>query len=80
MLRGFDIPAFRKDILRDIKYTKDVPSIDQFWAMWLHQMSNSVRTIEMTFREVLELDGSEEAGILPMRTSPVEALLEAASA
>src|ERR1019366_9307719 len=76
ILRGFDIPAFRKDILRDIRYTKDVPSIEQFWAMWLHEMSNSLRTIEMTFREVLELDGKEEAGILPMQTSTAEALLE----
>lgn len=80
MLRGFDIPAFRKDILRDIRYTKDVPSIQQFWAMWLHEMSNSLRTIEMTFREVLELDGEEEAGILPMQTSAAEALLEASIA
>lgn len=79
MMRGFDIPAFRKDILRDIKYTKNVPSIDQFWGMWLHEMSNSLRMVEMTFREVLELDGSEEAGILPMQTSTAEALMEAAS-
>ena len=80
MLRGFDIPAFRKDILRDIRYTKDVPSIEQFWAMWLHEMSNALRTIEMTFREVLELDGNEEAGILPMQTSIADALLESAIA
>ena len=79
MLRGFDIPAFRKDILREIRYTKDVPSIEQFWAMWLHEMSNSLRTIEATFREVLALDGKEEAGILPMQTSTGEALLENAS-
>jgi hypothetical protein len=79
ILRGFDIPAFRKDILRDIRYTKDVPSIEQFWAMWLHEMSNSLRTIEMTFREVLELDGNEEAGILPMQTPSVEALLTVAT-
>jgi hypothetical protein len=80
MLRGFDIPYFRKDILREIRYTKDVPSIGQFWAMWLHELGNSLRAIEMTFREVLELDGKEEAGILPMQTSTAEALLGAASA
>ncbi|HXE62153.1 MAG TPA: hypothetical protein VN519_01360 [Bryobacteraceae bacterium] len=80
MMRGFDIPSFRKDILREIRYTKDVPSIEQFWANWLQEMSNAVRAVEMTFREVLELDGKEEAGILPMQTSTAEALLEAASA
>lgn len=80
MLRGFDIPAFRKDILRDIKYTRQVPSIDQFWGSWLHEMGNAVRTIEATFRELLSLDGSEEAGILPMKTQTTEALLEPVSA
>jgi len=76
MIRGFDLSSFRKDILRDIKYTKQVPSIDQFWANWLHEMTNAVRTVEMTFRELLGLDGNEEAGILPMQTSTTEALLE----
>jgi hypothetical protein len=68
MLRGFDIPAFRKDIQREIRKTKQVPSIEQFWSNWLHEMSNAVRTIEATFREVLDIDGDVQAGILPMRT------------
>jgi hypothetical protein len=80
IMRGFDIPSFRKDILREIRYTKDVPSIEQFWASWLQEMTNALRTLEMTFREILELDGKEEAGILPMQASLAEALLEAASA
>jgi hypothetical protein len=78
-MRGFDISAFRKDILRDIRYTKEVPTIEQFWGNWLHEMSNALRTVEMTFRELLDLDGSEEAGILPMQTATTEALLEAAN-
>ena len=76
MLRGFDIPAFNKDILRDIKYTKDVPSIEQFWGNWLHEMSNAVRIVEGTFRELLALEGDEEAGILPMKTPTTAELLE----
>jgi hypothetical protein len=79
MMRGFDISAFRKDILRDIRYTKEVPTIEQFWGNWLHEMSNALRTVEMTFRELLDLEGSEEAGILPMQTSTTEALLETAN-
>ncbi len=66
MLRGFGIPSFKKDILREIKYTKQVPSIDRFWGTWLHEMSNGVRMIEAAFRELLDLDGNQEAGILPM--------------
>lgn len=72
MLRGFDLPSFRKDIQREIRKTKDVPSIEQFWSQWLHEMSNGVRLIEAAFREILDLDGSEPGGILPMRTTAQE--------
>jgi hypothetical protein len=71
MLRGFDLPSVRKDILREIRQTSDVPSIDQFWSTWLHELSNAVRTIEAAFRELLDLDGDQAAGILPMKV-PVE--------
>ncbi|MCU1294152.1 MAG: hypothetical protein JWP08_3002 [Bryobacterales bacterium] len=76
MLRGFDIPAFRKDIQRDIRQTKQVPSIDQFWSTWLHQMSYAVRMMEESFREILELDGEEKGGILPTQTPSSEEILE----
>jgi hypothetical protein len=76
MLRGFDAPAFRKDIQREIRKTKQVPSIDQFWGNWLHELSNAVRTIEASFRELLNIDGDQEAGILPMRVPEKEELLE----
>ena len=80
MLRGFDVPAFRKDIQREIRKTKEVPSIEQFWSMWLHEMSNGVRTIEACFRELLDLDGNEAGGILPMRAPVEEEELELQSA
>ena len=73
MLRGFDVPAFRKDIQREIRKTRQVPSIQEFWRNWLHELSNAVRTIEAAFREVLDIDGNQEAGILPTRTpAPAE--------
>jgi hypothetical protein len=31
-----------------------------------------VRTIEATFRELLEVDGNQEAGILPMKVPATE--------
>ena len=76
MLRGFDIPSYRKDIQREIRQTKQVPSIDEFWSGWLHQMNNAVRTIEASFREILELGGEEKGGILPMKTASQEEMLE----
>jgi hypothetical protein len=36
---------------------RDVPSIEQFWCNWLHELSNAVRAIEATFRELLDLEG-----------------------
>ena len=77
MLRGFDIPRFRKDIQREIKQTKQVPSIEQFWASWLHELTNGVRTIEAAFRDLLDIDGNQQAGILPMRIAPKEEPSEA---
>ncbi len=76
MLRGFDMPAFRKDIQREIRKTRQVPSIEEFWSGWLHQMNQAVRTIESCFREILNLDGDVKAGILPMHVPSTEELLE----
>jgi hypothetical protein len=76
MLRGFDVPAFRKDIQREIRKTKQVPSIEQFWGNWLHELGNAVRTIEATFRELLDIDGNQQAGILPMRVAAQEEVPE----
>lgn len=67
MLRGFDLSTHKKDVQREIRQTRQVPSIPQFWGAWLHQLTNAVRTIEGTFREILELDGSQPAGIVPMQ-------------
>ena len=72
MLRGFDLPAFRKDIQREIRQSHQVPSIQEFWRNWLHQLSNAVRTIEAAFREVLDIDGNQEGGILPAKTPAPE--------
>lgn len=80
MIRGFNLSEFRKDILREIRQTKEVPSIEQFWSNWLHEMSNAVRTIEATFREVLDIDGNQEAGILPMQVPAIEEVQELVNA
>jgi hypothetical protein len=72
MLRGFDLPSWRKDILREIRQSNEVPSIEQFWGNWLHELSGAVRTIEGTFRELLDIEGNQEAGILPMKVPGAE--------
>ena len=79
MLRGFNLPSLRKDILREIRKTQDVPSIEQFWGNWLQELSNAVRTIEAAFRELLDIEGDREAGILPMKVQEAEPALELAN-
>ena len=69
MLRGFDMASHKKDVLREIRETRQVPPIPQFWSAWLHQLNNAVRTIEKSFREVLELANDQPAGIIPMQIS-----------
>jgi len=78
MMRGFDLPSLRKDIQREIRRTHQVPSIEEFWANWLHELSNAVRMIEAAFRELLDIDGNQEAGILPVKVPDAEAAPELA--
>lgn len=75
MLRSFDMASHKKDVLREIRETRNVPAIHQFWGAWMHQLSTSVRILEDCFREVLKLDGSQPGGIVPMHlaTSTEEA-------
>jgi len=80
MLRGFDVPSFRKDLLREIRQTHQVPSIQEFWRTWLHELSNAVRTLEAAFREVLDIDGNQEAGILRTKIAVPEETPELANA
>lgn len=79
LLRGFDMAGHKKEVLREIRETRQVPPIPQFWGAWLHQLSNAVKTIEESFREVLELDGAEAAGIVPMSLSGEKEKAAAAS-
>lgn len=67
LLRGFDMVSHKKDVLREIRETKQVPPIPQFWAAWLHQLTEAVRTIEESFRDVLEIETDQPAGIIPMQ-------------
>jgi len=79
MLRGFDVPSFRKDLQREIRQTHVVPSIPEFWRNWLHELNNAVRTIEAAFREVLNLDGDQAGGVLPVKTAVPEVTPELAN-
>ncbi len=80
MLRGFDLPMLRKDIQYEIRKTKQVPALKEFWGNWLHELNNAVRTIEGAFREILDLDGTQQAGVVPVQGSAIEASEELVTA
>ncbi len=66
LLRGFDLSSFRREVMREAKKNKQMPSVGQLWLQWLMGMADGVRTIEATLRDLLELSGSTEAGIQPL--------------
>ncbi len=73
---NINLSSFRKDVMREIRHTGEVPTIDQFWANWLHEMSNALRAIEGTFRNILEIDGDQPAGTAPMPVPTKETMQE----
>jgi hypothetical protein len=68
-LRGFDLPAFRRGILREIKKSKRVPDINEFWASWLIQMNSAVQTIASNLRDILQIV-DQPSGIIETGSSP----------
>lgn len=65
LLRAFDLPSFKKGIMREIRKTKQVPPLETFWVNWLQSMDEAVRTIETSLREALEIKDFP-TGILPL--------------
>jgi hypothetical protein len=65
LLLGFDIPGLKKDIVREMKKSKQIPSIERFWFLWLQGMNNAIREIEDAIRTALEIK-DQKTGILPI--------------
>jgi hypothetical protein len=60
-LRGFDIPGFKKAILKSIRKTKQELPISFYWSEWLRQMNMGIHTLEDNVRLTLEL---KEGGLV----------------
>lgn len=67
LLLNFDLPGYKKDVLYEIRKSKRVPSIQEFWFGWLHHMMGGIRLIEESLRATLELK-DEPSGIRPLYT------------
>ena len=62
LIRGFDIPTFKKDILRNIKKSKQEQPVSFYWSEWLRLMNLGVYTLEDNIRLTLEI---KEGGLVP---------------
>ena len=62
MLRGFDLPQFKKEIKTTIK-AKGRITIRDFWSMWLQGIHDSILEFESNVIDVLELDKKKEYGL-----------------
>jgi hypothetical protein len=63
LLRGFDLPGYKREIIRQIKKSKQELSISEYWADWLRQMVSSIFTFESELRTIFGLK-KEEAGLM----------------
>jgi len=77
MLRGFDIPGFKKIIKKEIRANNKVPPpIAHFWSEWLRSMAFGVRVMERTFRLVLGVEDATSNGIQPLIAEEGEPALD----
>jgi len=59
LLRGFDLPQFRKDLLKELKKNQATFDIHQYWSEWFSQMRGAVTTFIADVADLLNLDGTD---------------------
>lgn len=64
LLRGFDLPGFRKEIKTAIKAQSDGLAISDYWKLWLTDMREAVHTFVDNITDSLNLDKTQ-FGLLP---------------
>lgn len=56
LIRGFDIPNFKRTIMKEIRKTKQEQAISYFYSQWLRLMNEGIHTLVDNIATVLELD------------------------
>ncbi len=64
LLRGFDLPGFRKEIKTALKAQTGPMPISDYWKMWLDGMTDAIREFVDNVTETLGLD-KKKFGLLP---------------
>jgi len=74
LIRGFDIPNFKKDILKAIRKSKQENPVSFYWSEWLRQMNLGIYTfvdnVRLTLGATTQLkkDSSYVSGLVPLDT------------
>jgi hypothetical protein len=64
MLRGFDLPRFKKEMKQHAKNQNDALQIKDYWKDWLSAMKTAAYTLVDNVTETLEID-KEKYGLKP---------------
>jgi hypothetical protein len=56
LLKGFDLPSFKREMMREIKHTKAELPIAQYWDNWLREMRAAVLNFTDNITETLKVD------------------------
>src|SRR5271157_246103 len=73
LIRGFDIPNFKKDILKGIRKSKQEQPVSFYWNEWLRQMNLGVYTLVDNINLTLDVKG----GLVPLDAeTPTETNVE----
>lgn len=70
MLRGFDIPTFKRDMKKVLKTEGNIP-IGRFWKSWLSDMKTSINYFVDNVTETLKID-KQKFGIKPFEAEAKE--------
>jgi hypothetical protein len=69
VIRGFDIPNFKKDILKAIRKSKQENPVSFYWAEWLRQMNMGIYALIDNINLTLEVKG----GLVALNDGPISA-------
>ncbi|VVB53146.1 Uncharacterised protein [uncultured archaeon] len=73
LVRGFDIPNFKKDILKGIRKSKQEQPVSFYWSEWLRQMNLGIFTLVDNVNLTLDVKG----GLVNLDIDPKETEIEA---
>jgi len=59
LLKGFDVPSFKREVMRQIKDSKSELPIAQYWDAWLRVMRSAIAMFIDDMTETLKVDKKE---------------------